>query len=160
MFTLSTGEKINVSVEETDRLKRLQRKLQRQKKGSNSRYKTKLLIRKEYEKITRQKNEKANQLVARLLRENQKIIIQDEQLNSWKPKHGKKIQHSILGRVKSLLINAKKLYPDRIFVLNRFVPTTKLCSDCGHIHSDIQLWDREFICPECGCVYDRDIHAA
>jgi len=59
-FTLSTGEKINVSVEETDRLKRLQRKLQRQKKGSNGRYKTKQLIRKEYEKITRQKNEIAN----------------------------------------------------------------------------------------------------
>jgi len=44
--------------------------------------------------------------------------------------------------------------------LNRFVPTTKLCRDCGYIHSEIKLWNREFVCPECGVKYDRDIHAA
>ena len=43
--------------------------------------------------------------------------------------------------------------------MNRFVPTTKLCYDCGHAY-DIQLWDRKFVCPNCGVIYDRDVHAA
>jgi len=136
-FTLSTGEKISVSFEETDRLKRLQRKLKRQKKGSNNRRKTTLKIKKEYEHITNHKDEMANQLVAKWLQENEEIIIQDEQIRSWKRQHGKKVQHSILGRVKEILVTDKKRYPDRIYVLNRFVPTTKLCSECGYIHKDI-----------------------
>ena len=43
--------------------------------------------------------------------------------------------------------------------MNRFVPTTKSCYDCGHTY-DIQLWDRKFVCPNCGVIYDRDVHAA
>ena len=45
-------------------------------------------------------------------------------------------------------------------VLNRFVPTTKLCRDCGFKNDSITVRDREFVCPSCGVVYDRDIHAA
>lgn len=155
-FTLSNGEKLNSYVEETDHLKRLQRKLRRQKKGSNNRWKTIIKIRKEYQRLTNQKDDYANKLVHKFLTENEQIIIQDEQLNAWKQRHGKKIQHSVLGRVKARLIQHK----GQVFVLNRFVPTTKLCRDCGHIHSTIKVWDREFICPKCGVVYDRDVHAS
>ena len=44
--------------------------------------------------------------------------------------------------------------------MSKWVPTTKLCRDCGYIHKGIKLSDREFICPKCGVVYDRDTHAA
>lgn len=154
-FSLSNGTKINAYIEETDHLKRLQRKLQRQKKGSNNRYKTCIKIQKQYQKLTNLKNEYTNQLVHKLLSENRQIIIQDEQLHCWQKKHGKKIQHSILGRVKNKLMRS-----DQVVVLNKFIPTTKLCNDCGYIHTEIKLYDREFICPNCGVIYDRDIHAA
>lgn len=155
-FSLSDGSKLNSYVEETDHLKRLSRKLSRQKKGSHNRWKTRIKIQKEYQRLTNLKNEYSNQLVHKLLFENEQIIIQDEQLNAWKKKHGKAVQHSVLGRVKAKLIR----HPEQVVVLNRFVPTTKFCRDCGHLHSEIKLWDREFICPNCGVVYDRDIHAA
>ena len=155
-FTLSNGEKLNSYVEETDHLKRLQRKLNRQKKWSNNKWKTILKIRKEYQRLTNLKDDYANKLVYRFLTENEQIIIQDEQLNAWKRRHGKKIQHSVLGRVKAKLIQ----HNGQVIVLNRFVPTTKLCRDCGHIHSTIKVWDREFVCPSCGVVYDRDVHAS
>jgi len=54
-FTLSTGKKISASVPETERLKLLQRKLARQKKGSKDRWKTVNLIRKEYQKISKKR---------------------------------------------------------------------------------------------------------
>ena len=155
-LTMSDGTKVNAIVEETERLKRLQKKMFRQKKGSNNRYRTICAIQKEYRKNTNRKDDKANKIVHRLLSENRQIIIQDEQLHAWHAKHGKKVQHGILGRVKERLMR----HPDRVVVLSRLVPTTKFCHDCGHVHKDIQLSDREFICPTCGCIYDRDVHAA
>ncbi len=155
-FVLSDGSSYHTYIEETDHLKQLSKKLKRQKKGSNNYYKTRIKIQKEYQKLNNLKNEYVNQLVHKLLSENEQIIIQDEQINSWKKKHGKKIQHSILGKVKSKLL----IHRNQVTVLNKFVPTTKLCTNCGHIHQNIKLYDRKFICPNCKAEEDRDLHAA
>lgn len=151
-FTLSNGEKINISIGESERLKTLQRKLARQKKGSNNRYKTILKIKKEYEQISNKKNDIANKFVSKL-NKYKTIIIQDEQLNNWMINHGRKVQHSILGRVKSRFIKL-----DNVKVLNKYVPTTKMCVNCGKIH-EMPLSQRTFKC-DCGLEEDRDLHAA
>ena len=153
-FTTSKGEKINCIVEESERLKRLQQKLARQVKGSNNYKRTVHLIQVEYQKLFNKKNDLANKVVHDFL-QYQTIIIQDEQLHTWhKSNHGKAVQHSILGRVKSKLIA-----DDKVVVLNKYIPTTKLCTNCGRIHNEIQLWDRQFVC-SCGVSEDRDIHSA
>lgn len=152
-FTLSDGRKFNTLVEESERLKRLQRRIARTKKGSNNRWKLRIKLRKAYEHDINRKNDMANKLCSML--SGYQVIMQDEQLRAWKRKHGKKVQHSILGRVKTRLM-AKG---DTV-VLDRFVPTTRLCRDCGFKNDSITVRDREFICPNCGVVYDRDIHAA
>lgn len=154
-LTLSDGTKVKAFIEESDRIKNLQKKLERQKKGSNNRYKTVVKLHKEYQRLTNIKDDMSNKIVHKLLSENEQIIIQDEQLTAWKKKHGRKIQHSILGRVKEQLIRH-----EQVFVLNRFVPTSKLCTECGTKNTDLKLWDRTFVCPVCGCIYDRDVHAA
>ena len=83
------------------------------------------------------------------------IIIQDEQLSNWqKNGHGKAVQHSILGRVKSKLKNM-----ENVVILNKNVPTTKMCTKCGVWHDEIKVWDRQFVC-DCGVNVDRDVHAA
>lgn len=155
-LTLSDGRKINCVVEETERLKRLVRRRLRTTKHSNNYRRLTAKIRKEYDRLTHQKDDAANKIVHDLLSENEVVIMQDEQINTWKKKHGKKVQHGILGRVKEGLVRHK----GRVHVLNRFVPTTKFCRDCGHLHKGIALWDRVFVCPACGCSYDRDVHAA
>lgn len=156
-LTDSFGEKYDIFVEESERLKRLQKKLKRQKKGSKNRYKTLKQLHKEYKKLTSKKNELANQLYHKLISENEQIIMQDEQIAKWhKNGHGKKVQHSILGRLKQHLVQNT----EQVFVMSKWVPTTKLCIYCGHVHKDIKISDREFICPNCGVVYDRDTHAA
>ena len=99
-LTSSEGWKENVLIEESERLKRLQRKRNKMQKGSNNRYRLGKLIRKEYYKLTCKKNEAANQLCAKIKKHSGIIVIQDEQISSWKHKHGKKIQHGILGRIK------------------------------------------------------------
>lgn len=151
-LNLSNGKKYNVKIEETERLKRLQRKLSKQVKRSNNYNRTKLLIGREYQKISNKKNDLSNKIVGEL-KHHKLIVIQDEQLQNWsKNGHGKSISHSILGRVKAKL----KLLPQTI-VLDKFIPTTKFCSKCGKTH-EVNRWDKTVSC--CGVTEDRDIHAA
>lgn len=119
-LTLSNGLKHNVLIEETERLKRLQRKLSRQVKGSNNYHKTRYLMRKQYEYMNNQKNDAANKIVSKLLNEYETIYMQDENLKAWVKKNGyvkagRKLHHSILGRVK-----AKLVAHDRVVVLNKW----------------------------------------
>lgn len=80
-LNLSNGDKINVKIEETERLKRLQRKLTKKNKGSNNYYKTKFLLGKEYQKLTNKKNDLSNKIVGSL-KKHKRIVIQDEQLQN------------------------------------------------------------------------------
>ena len=154
-LTLSNGKKFKVSIEETERLKRLQRKIDKSKKGSNNRYKLRIKLQKEFEHISNQKNDAANKIVHELLNDYQTIIIQDEQIGEWKENKqlAKTIQHSILGRLKNKLTKN-----ENVKVLSKWVPTTKFCSYCGK-KLDINLNQRTFKC-SCGCIEDRDVHAA
>jgi len=45
-------------------------------------------------------------------------------------------------------------------IVNRFYPSSKTCSGCGHIKKDLKLKDRTYVCPECGLEIDRDLNAA
>ena len=62
-ITTSEGEKLNVSIQESDRLKTLQRELFRRVKGSKNRNKTIKLIRREYQKLSNRKQDKANKII-------------------------------------------------------------------------------------------------
>ena len=154
-ITLSNGETFNCSIGETKRLKRLQRKMSRQQKGSNNRYKTKRLIRKEYQKIDNKKNDSANKLIHYLL-SYKDVYMQDENLSGWHSGwFGKQVQYSIMGTIKH-----KLLMSSQVHVLDRYAPTTKYCPICGNIKSDISLSDRAYHCDNCGYTNDRDIHSA
>ena len=152
-ITTSEGEKLDVSVEESDRLKKLQRKQFRQVKGSNNRYKTIKKIQREYQKLSNKKQDKANKIVSKLKRY-ETIVIQDEQISNWHRTYGRTVQHSCMGLIKSKL---KQL--QQTIVLDKWIPTTKWCPKCGTINKYITLNDRIY---KCGCGYesDRDIHSA
>ena len=155
-ITLSDGTKYDISIEESEKLKHLQAKLARQKKGSNNRYKTIKKIRKEYNHIDNKKNDISNKIVHSILSQNKIVIIQDEQLSSWKEDgfSGSKIQHSILGRIKSRLSQS-----GQTIILDKWFPTTKYCNKCDN-KVELELKDRIFECPKCKAKEDRDIHAA
>lgn len=153
-FTTSEGAKISASIPESERLKFLQKRAARQIKGSKNWWKTVEKIKKEYQRLTNRKNNLANEIVHQF-KQYQTIVIQDEQLQNWqKGGHGKAVQHSVLGRVKSKLIVSSNTV-----VLGKTVPTTKLCTNCGVWHDELKVWDRTFKC-SCGIKEDRDIHAA
>ena len=153
-ITTSEGEKLNISVQESDRLKTLQRELQRRVKGSKNRSKTIKLIQREYQKLSNKKTNQANQIIHKL-RQYDKIIMQDEQLSKWHQEKGmsKVVQHSCMG-----LVKAKLLQLPQVVVLDKLIPTTKWCPKCGK-KNEMPLEKRTYEC-ECGYSEDRDVHAA
>ncbi len=153
-ITTSEDEKIDVLVEESGRLKRLQRQMFRRAKGSNNRYRTRLLIQREYQKMTHRKMEKANKIVAKL-KHYDAIVMQDEMIAGWhRGLFGKQVQHSCLGILKAKL----KRLPQTV-VLDSGIPTTKFCPQCHTVNKYITMADRVY---RCGCGYekDRDVHGA
>jgi len=155
-LALSDGTKYDVSVGESEKLKKLQSKLNRQQKGSNNSHKTKMKIRKEYIHMMNKKNDISNKIVHSILSDNKIVVIQDEQIAEWKKGavSGSKVQQSILGRVKTKLSKS-----DRVVMLDKWFPTTKYCDKC-RTKVNLELKDRIFECPNCKEKEDRDIHAA
>lgn len=156
-ITCSNGVEYNVLIEETERLKRLQRKLSRQVKGSNSYYKTQCQLRRAYQKLSNRKDDAANKVVHDLLL-NEVVFLQDENISAWRKRDGfvrggRTIQHSILGRVKAKLV----AHP-RAFVLRKNAATTQTCV-CGAKNKH-QLDQRTYFCSTCGYSAPRDVHAA
>ena len=157
-FTLSDGIKVNAVAGASERLRRLQRKLNRQTKGSNGHSKTKELIRREYLRLGNRRDEMANQFVHSLAKRGI-VYFQDEQISSWKRRgsgsHGsRKIHHGVLGRVKARL----RRLPGAV-QLPRWVATTAWCPACGS-RTAHELNQRTYLCGSCGHSADRDTHAA
>ena len=157
----SNGVKVNFYLEESEQLKGLTRKLNRQHKGSNQYKQTLTRIKRIFEHQSNKKSDVVNKL-NHVLKQNYIICFQDEMLNSWKrtkSKHKfsfcKQVQHGILGRTKDKL---KKNSTN--VMLESSVPTTQTCPVCGCLtkHS---LDKRIYHCNHCGYENpDRDIHSA
>ena len=149
-LTLSDGSARNSVVKESERLKRAQRKLARQQKGSNNYAKTVTLIRREQEKLTNKKKEWANQLINELS-QHELIYYQDENLKSWVKRWN--LQHSGLGRLKS-----KLALLENAVMVPQWVPTTQYCPACDTMNK-LPLSVRVYSC-SCGYSAPRDEHAA
>ena len=156
-ITFSDGSSVNARVEESDRLKRLSRKLARQKKGSKAFVQTKELISDEHRKVVNKRNDAANKVSSWIL-DHEYVFMQDENIPSWRRKYSqargsRSIQYGILGRVKARLVD----HP-RVTVLKRSVATTATCI-CGE-KTPHSLDKRTYFCPKCGYSAPRDLHAA
>ncbi|SNZ08483.1 Transposase [Persephonella hydrogeniphila] len=155
-LTLSNGIKINYSVEETKRLKKLQKKLSKQKKGSNNYFKTKYKIQKEHQKIYNKRKDIQNKIFS-LLKKYEYVLIQDEAVKQWQSGlFGKQVQNTGIGEIISRLKNN----PETLIPVGRYEATTKICSNCGSRKEDIELSDRVYKCNSCGLVIDRDLNSA
>jgi len=59
-----------------------------------------------------------------------------------------------------MLIYKADWYGRYVVEIDKWFPSSKLCSGCGYKKSDLTLSDRQWTCPECGTHHDRDFNAA
>ena len=61
---------------------------------------------------------------------------------------------------KEMLEYKCRLYGNKLIVIDRFFPSSKMCSECGCIKEDLKLSDRIYKCEHCGFIEDRDVNAS
>ncbi len=103
-----------------------------------------------------------HQLSTRIIRENQTVVLED--LNVSGMLKNKQLARSIADagwrQFRTLLESKALQYGRQLVVINRWLPTSQVCSTCGHHDGKKELSIREWQCPSCGAVHDRDINAA
>lgn len=162
-ITTSDGEVFAYYEEETERLRFLERKLSRKKKGSTRHKRCLMQIRVEREKAYNRKMDAAKKVIAGLMERYDTVYFQDEMIASWhaSPSYSGRVQHSFVGTVKALLMGMfSGTNGRRAFCIQRGFPTTRLCCTCGEVNS-IGRFQKEFHCAYCESEEgDRDVHAA
>jgi putative transposase len=152
-LTLSNGVKIDFELRETERLKALQRKLAKTKKGSTNRRKLRFLLRREHEKIARRRRDVHNKVLA-FLKGYKEVVFQEDFVKGWASLFGGQVHSSGVGGLKARLSDSLATP----IPVERYEPTTKECFACGRLH-ELSLGDRVLEC-ECGWTCDRDRNAA
>lgn len=144
------------------RIKFLNKCLSRKQKGSKNRNKVRLKLAKLHEKISNQRNHYLHQITSMLINENQVICIEDLNVKGMIQNHklAKTIQELSLYEFRRQLEYKCRFYGRQLIIIDRFYPSSKTCHQCGHINKELKLNDREWICPECGHIIDRDYNAA
>ena len=115
-----------------------------------------------YETITNKKDAYIHFIVNELLSQYDTVYMEDLNVQGMMKNHklAKAIQEVGLFKFKTVL-SAKALQNDKKVVLvDRFYPSSKTCSKCGHVHKDLKLQDRQWYCPVCNTNHDRDKNAA
>ena len=144
------------------KLKKIQKQLNKKQSGSNNRNKTRIKLSKVHEKIKNQRQNYLHQITSKLVNENQIICIEDLNVNGMMSNHklAKSIQELSLYEFRRQLEYKCKLYGRQLIIIDRFFPSSKTCHNCGHIYKDLKLSQREWICPHCKSLIDRDYNAA
>lgn len=143
-------------------LARAQRRLSRMKKGSKNYIKQKVKVAKLYERISNQRKDFLHQESTRLINENQIICLEDLQIKNMikNRKLAKSIQDAGWGEFKRMLRYKANWYGRTVVSIDKFYPSTKRCNHCGNVNPMITLNDREWQCPVCRTVHERDRNAA
>ena len=144
------------------RIKFLNKCLSRKQKVSKNRNKVRLKLAKLHEKISNQRNHYLHQITSMLINENQVICIEDLNVKGMIQNHklAKTIQELSLYEFRRQLEYKCRFYGRQLIIIDRFYPSSKTCNYCGYINKSLKLSEREWICPECGHIIDRDYNAA
>ncbi|GGN76226.1 RNA-guided endonuclease InsQ/TnpB family protein [Nocardia rhizosphaerihabitans] len=164
LAVLSTGEKIaNPRYERRDRRKlaRAQRDLSRKQDGSNNRKKARRRVARAYARITDRRTDFLHKLSTRLIRENQAVAIEDLSVRNMITNHtlARAISDASWRQLRSMLEYKAGWYGRELLVVDRWYPSTKVCSACGVLTDRLPLQVRLWTC-RCGAGHDRDVNAA
>ena len=157
-------EAANFLKEDKRKLKLLGRKLSKKKKGSKAFNKTKIRIAKVHSKVSRKRIDYLHKITHRLTHENQVSTICVENLNVKGMVRNKHLAYDIsdagIGMFYTMLAYKCNWYGINLVKIDRFKPSSKQCSCCGYINRTLTLSVRQWTCPECGAVHDRDYNAS
>ena len=145
-----------------DMLKKLNRQFAKKTKGSKNKVKFRKRLSVLHEKVGNQRKDFLNKLSSKTVNDSQVIAIEDLNIKGMvKNRHlSKSISDAGWGMFLEFALYKADLYGRDVHKVNRFYPSSKTCSNCGHIKHDLKLSERFWVCPKCGTLHDRDENAS
>ena len=165
MVILSTGESIGNPQffrKQEKKLAKAQRRLAKKKKGSKNRNKARIRVARIHAKIADRRKDYQHKLSTRIVHENQVICIESLAVKSMVQNHSlaKSISDVGWGEFVRQLEYKAQWYGRTLVSIDKWYPSSKRCSSCGHVLETLSLDVRFWRCPECHTFHDRDINAA
>ena len=144
------------------KLKKLQRQVSRKVKGSKNRNKARIKLAKLNRYIANCRLDFAHKLSRYYVDNYDVIVLEDINLQDMsRTLHlGKSVNDLGFGMFKSFLEYKSKECDSIVMYIDKWFASSKTCHECGEKNELLQLSDREWVCPHCGCVIDRDLNAA
>lgn len=144
------------------KLAKLQKELSRKSKGSSNRNKARIKVARCHEKIANQRKDFLQKLSTQIIKENDIICIEDLQVKNMLKNHklAKSISDVSWSEFVRMLGYKARLYEKEIIKIDKFYPSSQICSHCGKPTGKKTLDVREWTCPHCNTHHDRDINAA
>jgi putative transposase len=142
------------------KLRKLHKALSRKQNGSSNRAKARIKVARQHAKVADARREFHHQESTRIVRENQAIFVEDLAVNGLaRTRLAKGVHDAGWSAFTAMLEYKAKLYGRTFARIDRFFPSSKLCSVCGTLAEQMPLAVREWDC-SCGAHHDRDINAA
>jgi putative transposase len=165
LATLSNGEHIANPRLLQSKLKKLakeQRVLARRKKGSHRREQQRLRVARIQSQISDSRLDHMHKITTDIVRRFDLICIEDLNVRGMVRNHclARALSDAAMGQFARLTEYKCDRYGKTLVKVDRFFPSSKRCHDCGHIVERLPLSVREWSCPECGSVHDRDKNAS
>lgn len=166
LLITSNGEKfdnLHITKKYENKLAKEQRKLSRKVKDSKNWEKQRIKVAKVHEKMYNIRTDYLNKISHKLIRENQLIVSENLSVKDMVRNHG--FSKAILDcgwYELTLQLQYKAEWNHRQYIkIDRYVKSSQMCSVCGYINpntKDVNV--REWGCPNCGTIHDRDVNAA
>lgn len=144
-------------------LARLQRSLSRKSKGSKNRNKARIKVARLQEKVANRRKDTLHKVTTELVRNYDVVCIEDLNAKGMEKNHhlAKSVADASFGEFRRQLEYKAAWCGKRISVIDRFYPSSQLCSCCGTQWAGTkELSVRKWTCPKCGAIHDRDVNAA
>ena len=140
-------------------LRRRYRNFSKCKKGSNNRERKRKELDRLMNDICNRRSDFQWKLAHELCRKYDRIFIEDLNLEGMNRRWGRKMHDLAHADFVQKLEYVATKYGVVVHKIDRFYPSSKIC-ECGYINKDLKLSDRQWVCPECGTIHDRDLLAA
>lgn len=145
------------------KISKLQRQLSRKTRGSNRYEKARIKVARQYEKTANQRYDNIQKATTEIIRNYD--IVSAEHLPAQNMMKNHFLAASIIDasfyEFRKQLQYKAKWYGKEVILVNRFFPSSQICSNCGEKWSGAKsLKVRKWTCPNCGTHHDRDVNAA
>lgn len=140
-------------------LHRRSHNLSKSKKDSNNRERKRKDLDRLMNDICNRRSDFQWKLAHELCRKYDRIFIEDLNIKGMNRRWGRKMHDLAHSDFVQKLEYVATKYGVVVHKIDRFYPSSKTC-ECGYINKDLKLSDRQWVCPECGTIHDRDLLAA